>query len=340
MPSKKPVNVIALTSSNLERNLTLRLRVLLMLPFLSANGYEVEIIQLESSRKKRVEQLGKLPHADLIWIHRHIFSWRELQKLKRLRAKRVFDHDDPVGFSSSNFANLAPKKWLRYQLTVRSSSAVIAASPGLVKLANPKKGNVYHIPLCAEPNQYSLKTNPRLENETFRLLWIGGHSTFKYLEYCVPMLEAIGKAIDNIELIVVGHSKLTLESLKVVNIQWSPEQEREQFTRCHVGLVPTTNDRWTRAKATLKPLQYMASGLPFIAPPVGVLVDFADNGKNGLLATNVQEWVAAIEKLKNNESLRITMGENGINYVKAHHSVEVLAPKVLQVFESVLKHTA
>ncbi|MCP4608947.1 MAG: glycosyltransferase family 4 protein [Planctomycetes bacterium] len=336
MTEPNPIRVIVLTSTNVEHNLTLRLRVGLMQPHLEKQGYSINIFHMSKSRKKRIQQLKEIEKYDLVWIHRHIFGWKELRIVRAINSNIIFDYDDPVGYSSSKFANFGLSRWVRFQLTVATSSAVIAASPGLVKMAKLCSRNIHYIPLCAEPERYSLKTQRRAADEPLRLLWLGGRSTFKYLQHTAPSLEAIGEHCKNVELVVVGHSTLSLNKLKVINMPWSANVEAQQLETCHVGLVPSTDDRWTRAKATLKPLQYMASGLPILAPEVGILTQFCDNGNNGFLVKTNNEWVNAIQRLSNDEALRLTMGENCIRYVKQHHSAEVLAPKVEQAFRSVL----
>jgi len=336
MPDPDSKNVVVLTSTNVEHHLTLRLRVLLMQPYLEARNYKIDIVQIPRAKAGRRELFATLSGYDLVWIHRQTFHFYELRWVARISPNIVFDFDDPVGYSSSKFANFSLKRWLKFRATVRAAKAVLAASPGLVDLASRWNDNVHYIPLCAEPEKYSMCVTPRAADEPLRLLWIGGRSTFKYLEACRSALEAIGLACANVELVVVGHAELYLQHLKVTNLKWSVAVETEQLARCHVGLVPQSDDRWTRAKASLKPLQYLASGLPFIGNPVGVVKGFSQGGTNGFLASADQEWVSAVRKLAEDEALRIRMAQSGIDYVQRVHSADVLAPKVEAAFQTVL----
>jgi glycosyltransferase involved in cell wall biosynthesis len=328
--------IAVLTKCNIAHHLTLRLRVILMQPFLETQGYALEVIQLEKVKSRRLSQLEKVGQYDLVWLHRVILTGRELEHVKKISQKIVFDFDDPVCFSSSSFLNFSLKKSIRFRQTVKVSAAILAASPGLVALACKLNNKTYYAPLCAEPENYCLKTNDRKEGENLKLLWLGGRSTFKYLESIAPQLEYIGQHCKNVELIVVGHNQISLQNLPVTNIAWSQEQEQIQLESCHVGLVPSVDDRWTRAKATLKPLQYMASGLPLIASPVGILHQFVDNGNNGFCAKSNNEYLEAVEFFLSNEIDRRNMGANGIAYVKENHSAEKLANNIKNVFDDVL----
>ena len=62
----------------------------------------------------------------------------------------------------------------------------------------------------------------------------------------------------------------------------------------------------------MTPLQYLASGMPILAPPVGVLKIFADHGKDGVRVSSTDDWLNAVRKLRHDEPLRQTMGSNGI----------------------------
>jgi glycosyltransferase involved in cell wall biosynthesis len=334
--SGKIKTIAVLTKCNVANHLTLRLRVVLMQPLLESHGYTLEIIQLEKVKSRRLCQLEKAGQYDLVWLHRVILTGKELRCVKKISPKIVFDFDDPVCFSSSSFFNFSLKKSFRFRQTVKASAAVLAASPGLVALGRKLNGNTHYAPLCAEPDNYCLKTNSRKKGQNLRLLWLGGRSTFKYLKCITPQLEYIGEYCKEVELIVVGHKEISLQNLKVTNIAWSETEEQIQLASCHVGLVPSVDDRWTRAKATLKPLQYMASGLPIIASPVGILQQFVDNDSNGVCAQTNEQYLAAVEFFLNNESTREVMGQNGIVYVQEKHSANILAKNIKAIFDDVL----
>ncbi|MCL6501424.1 MAG: glycosyltransferase [Pirellulales bacterium] len=339
MASPGRMRIAALTSTNCQRHLTWRLRVELLVPHLEQQGATVEPWHLPRSPAARHKLLTSLRGYDIIWLHRHTFWPRELKLLDRCGAPVVLDIDDPVGYSSSRPFNFALARWLRFRATCRHASAVMAASPALVRLAAAHNAHVYYVPLCADPAAHSMQVQPRCAGEPLRLLWVGSRSTFKYLYAARRQLEAVGRACPQVELIVVGHEQLSLRHLPVHNHRWTPEVDREQLARCHVGLVPIADDRWTRAKATLKPLQYMANGMPFIGSPVGVNVAFAAEGRHGLLANRPAEWVEAVQRLEASESLRQEMGWAGIENIRRCHSPEVLSSQVHAVFAALLHRT-
>lgn len=331
-----PLRVLALTRCNPERHQTWTLRVELLRSHLreTYNIY-VDVGVLPSHADEKRAFLKSRGGYDVVWLHRYATWPWELARLRNVGRHLVLDIDDPIGYSSSNFANFSLTRWLKFRSTARRCDAVLAASDGLVELATPYNRRTHLARLCADPASHSMQGSTRKAGEPLRLLWLGTRSTFKYVEAVRPHLEAIGRLGRNIELVIVGHNRLDLANLPVTNIAWSRAAEIEQFARCHVGLVPLTEDRWTRAKATLKPLQYLANGMPFVASPVGVNLRISDQSCNGLLARTPDEWAAAVACFDDDENLRQRMGRAGIEYVRSHHSPEVLAGIVAEVFRNV-----
>jgi glycosyltransferase involved in cell wall biosynthesis len=330
----RSLRVLALTSTNPQKTYSWRLRVEVLLPHLQQYQVCVEVRRLPKDRRQKYALFASLRGFDIVWIHRAILWPSEIRRLRQVARHRVLDIDDPVCFSSSKAGNFSLPRCLKFRATARSCSAIFAASDGLVKLAKNHNQHVFFLPLCPDPASYTMQPHRRLPGEPLRLLWLGGKSTFKYLEGIRPQLEAVGKECPRTELVVVGHSLFHLACLPVTNWSWNPEHERAQLASCHVGLVPLVKDRWTQAKAALKPLQYLASGMPFVGSRVGVNVRLADDGRNGFLADCSSEWVAAVRRLQQDEGLRYQMGCRGIDYIRQNHATEVLAQRVAQAFWS------
>ncbi len=69
----------------------------------------------------------------------------------------------------------------------------------------------------------------------------------------------------------------------------------------------------------------MACGLPVVAIPVGVNCNIVENGINGFLASNEQEWIEALLCLHADEGLRKQMGLAGRQKVEKEYSIQVTA---------------
>ena len=80
----------------------------------------------------------------------------------------------------------------------------------------------------------------------------------------------------------------------------------------------------------------MACGKPVIASPVGVNQDIVENGVNGFLAENEDDWVEALEQLYLHPDMALTIGKRNRVKVEERYCIQVTAPRM----ESLLRMVA
>jgi len=119
-------------------------------------------------------------------------------------------------------------------------------------------------------------------------------------------------------------------------LPWSEETEVQLIQSFDVGIMPLTNSLWEKGKCGYKLIQYMACELPVVASPIGVNKQIIENGKNGFLAQEPDEWVGALRQLLNDESLRRFMGENGRKLVEEEYSLQVQSKKFEKIIYEVV----
>ena len=100
-----------------------------------------------------------------------------------------------------------------------------------------------------------------------------------------------------------------------------------------VGIMPLPDLPFERGKCGYKLIQYMACGLPVVASPVGVNAQIVEHGVTGFLASSAQEWNDALLRLYNNPDLRQRMGSAGRKKVEEKYSLQVAAPRLLEILE-------
>ncbi len=85
-------------------------------------------------------------------------------------------------------------------------------------------------------------------------------------------------------------------------------------------------------------LEGMAAGLPVIATPVGGIGEIVRHGETGWLVppNDASALAEALRHLRADPSLRRRLGETAQTFVREHHSVGVLAERILQVYTVVL----
>ena len=178
------------------------------------------------------------------------------------------------------------------------------------------------------------KTHNRIQDqntETPSVGWTGTFSNLKYLEIVLPAIYALqNKYKFSFYVIADVDPKLNLKNYKF--IKWSKETEISDILRFHIGLMPLANDDISKGKCGFKAIQYMSLGIPAIASPVGVNCNIIDNGINGYLCQNVEDWTKAIEKLLGNWKLRKDMGQQARAKIEKFYSTESTVEQFIELF--------
>ena len=114
------------------------------------------------------------------------------------------------------------------------------------------------------------------------------------------------------ELLVIARKELSIRAIPGVSMRfenWSQATESALLSGCDAGIMPLTDDAFSRGKSAFKLIQYLAAGLPAIASSVGENRQIIRPGQTGFLANTPQEWADALRFLSQNESDRLQMSE-------------------------------
>jgi glycosyltransferase involved in cell wall biosynthesis len=162
--------------------------------------------------------------------------------------------------------------------------------------------------------------------------WTGTHSTIRYLDIVVPILHKLEQQYD-FTFIVISDAPPAFELKSLKYIRWSKETEIDDLLTFNVGIMPLTDDAWARGKCGFKALQYMSLGIPAIVSPVGVNTTIVDDGVNGLICNDADEWEQAIQKLINNKELSINLGREARKKVETNYSVISNTQNFIELFQ-------
>lgn len=155
----------------------------------------------------------------------------------------------------------------------------------------------------------------------FRVGWIGTPIT--WAAYGEALLKELSEAFsnDSVEFVAIGASTVEQHSGRIKLLPWSEATEGDLIASLSVGLMPLEDTPWARGKCAYKLIQYLASGVPVIASPVGANCDVVRDGENGVLATSFEEWRAAVARLSGDPLLARRMGLIGRDQIEQHYSV-------------------
>jgi len=328
------VRVIALAGR--LGNPAFRYRVGQFIEPLRAAGIDVECRAMPGGRTGRIEARAEVGGFDIVWLLRRTLTGREAQCLHRHAQRLIFDLDDAIWLRDSNrLMRFSGRRRRRFARTVRAADLVLAGNDYLARQARRLNESVEVVPTCVEADRYRPRESHTDADDVLNLVWIGQASTLGYLEGILGALEALA-ARRPARLHVIADIFPTSRRIEVVPIPWSAEAEVEALAAADVGLAPLTNDRWARGKCGLKVLQYMASGLPVVASPVGVQAAMIGENERGRLAASPDEWVEHLTALADDATERERCGQAGRAFVEEHYSVAHWAPRLAQVLRSLL----
>ena len=274
--------------------------------FSPAGGWLHKIIYFTLSALSRILALLRLPFYDVIFIQKlvlpHVYPFPEffLCKLGKWLGKRViFDFDDAIYTVSGVRKKTLMEKFTcvgRVQKIIGLCDGVVVGNDYLAHFALNYNKNVHVVPTSIDMTKYPVPKFYEQKVGPLVIGWIGTPSTLPYLYLIRPALQEIALKYE-IVFRIVGGKDYDCPGVTVEYLPWSLDTEIELICSFDIGVMPLTDDPWSRGKCGLKILQYIAAGVPAVASPVGVNQDIIDDGVNGYLAENTGQWVDKIERI-------------------------------------------
>ena len=295
-----------------------RLRIAPVARWLRESGHAVNIHVRPRDGFKLRDVDAITDAADQIIIHRRLLEPREAKRFGASSKPIHLDLDDAIMFDAQKRSWLSLwKRQRRLAATAEVLTSVVAGNSYLLDFFKSRGVDGVVSPTSVDPADYRVKQHTPTDTPT--LVWIGSSSTMKYLEAALPALEAAATKVPGLKLISICDRPVRATSIPVENVAWSLQTEAASLARGDIGIAPIPEDRWTLGKCAFKIVQYLATGLPVIASPVGAQRQMIAD--NGFLAETPEQWVSAIVRLAADAALRTTMGAASRNLAERSYSV-------------------
>lgn len=279
--------------------------------------------------------------ADVLWIYAELFpylpAWFE-GFAGRLGRPIIYDFDDAFFARYDEAANPISRAVLKGKLEplLRTASACCCGTEYLRAYAAHYCENSIGVPTVVDTDVY----RPREDSATPAVPtigWIGSPSTWQYVRPLLPLLRGLVERGEARVKIVGAGAPGDGDAVQGLEwMEWSEATEVENVQSMDIGIMPLPDDQWTRGKSGYKLVQYMACGLPVVASPVGVNISIVADAATGFLASSEMQWRSALNLLISNAELRRKMGEAGRARAKRDFSLHVYAPRIVELFESVV----
>jgi glycosyltransferase involved in cell wall biosynthesis len=323
-----------------------RFRVKEFIPAFEAVGVSVDLLRIPRRPLGRARLYRTLSRYDLVIVQRKLLGRLDLMLVRRFSKKFVFDFDDAIMFRSSRHKNpRSPGRERMFRRMVRAADGVIAGNSYLAEQAArwTHREKIHIIPTVVDTDEYGVKDYPAKTagggGEEFIVGWIGTGGNLPYLRAVAPSVARVARKHGGVSLKIVCDEFFEMEDLPVIKKAWRPEDVSRDLMSFDAGVMPITDDHWTRGKCGLKVVQYLASGVPAIVSPVGVNRDLVVPGETGLWASDLDEWERAVETLvldkRRGGKKGEEMGRSGRRRVEEQFSLGSVAPRYLAILSDI-----
>jgi glycosyltransferase involved in cell wall biosynthesis len=293
---------------------------------LTATGWSVRTEQFPSGRYglRTWEFRHLLRWSDVCVLHQIKLSGLEARLLAAFSRRRVFDIDDAIYVRKPRRlgepADESVWRKKKFAATCRWVDAVAAGNEVLAAAARPSARQIALLPTSIDVACYQPSTAG--PDEPPRIVWIGSPENLVYLEMVRPALARLTKRYPRLLLRVICSQFPDWADVAIEKVNWSSATEAQSLAGAHIGIMPLTDDAWSRGKCAFKLLQYMAAALPCVASPVGANTEAVLDAVNGFHAVNVDQWEQSLEKLITSPELRARFGAKGREHVQQRYSMQ------------------
>ena len=266
-----------------------------------------------------------------IYVQKVILPRWFLRVLKRGGRRLVFDYDDAL-YALAPGQEQGMRSFVRRRRIRRFTNCLGAAD--LVVIENEPNRCLTEqfcprtLTITGPIDTERYRPMPRPVEDEIVLGWIGSPSTTSYLRILEPVLRELSTR-SRIALHVIGAAPFSMTGVAVRHFPWTLDSEVAQLARFDIGLMPLSDDPWSRGKGGYKILQYMAMGIPTVASPVGINQDLIRDGETGWLAADGPAWERALGRLIADAGERTRMGTRARSDVVNRFSLEHYAPQFL-----------
>jgi len=283
-----------------------------------------------------------LKQYDVIWLEKELFPWVPFWIEVFFYKSKIpvfVDYDDPIFHVYDSHESILVKFLLGKKISkIMSSVSYVSVSSHYMFDYAQKSGakKLSIIPPSVDMKGYknTTTTPSATTNNLCKIGWIGSPSATKYLHIVEQALLEVSLH-HNVEFILIGAGNDTPKSIPFTNVIWSEETEVEDVSKFDIGIMPLSNDYSSIARDHYKLVKYMASSIPYVASPVRESELVTENGKNGFIANNKEEWIKFLSLLIENPKERRLIGKNGFLVAQERFSTEVVHKEIIEVIKNI-----
>lgn len=275
---------------------------------------------------------------DYIFIHREIYP-AGIKLLifvlcTVLKRKIIYDFDDAIwlpNFADNNKKYAFIKSYGQVPFLCRKAYKVSVGNQYLKYYALQYNNNVVVNPTTIDTDKLHNRTID-YDFSKFVIGWTGTHSTLKYVEDLLPILDELSNDF-KFTLMVISDLPPVFERPYLKFVKWEKDTEIEDLLQFNVGIMPLRDDKWAKGKCGFKALQYMSLGIPALVSNVGVNNQIVGHLKNGWVCESMEDWRLNLHNVLRTPELTRELGIHARQAVIDSYSVKSNTDNFLNLFK-------
>jgi glycosyltransferase involved in cell wall biosynthesis len=313
-----------------------RYRIAPVVERLERAGRRCRVVRLPSGRygRRLFELRDVFAQARVVMVAKVNLSPPEPWWLRRACRRLAFDFDDAIYVRRPRSPGLPPGEsaWRRWKFaaTTGAMDLVIAGNETLAAAARPHAARVVIVPTPLDVHRYRHEPGP---GRPPTIVWVGRAENLDYLELVRPALAAVARRWPELRLRVICSAFPDWSDVRIEKVPWSPAAEVDGLATADIGLMPLSDDEWTRGKCAFKLLQYAAAALPCVASDVGANREAVLDGASGFLVPAGGSWESPLARLLESAELRSQFGAQGRAHVAANFDADVVSHRCATLLE-------
>lgn len=265
--------------------------------------------------------------------------------------KIIFDCDDwNIREDPLYYLGAYPSSKMEYftRSLARHSCACIAASSFLYQYLLRFNPRTYYIPTGVDTDLFRSKITPNEAKVTFSWIGTAYHKEMgENIRFLLSCFSSIADHNDQVFLSLAGQGKYFDEIKSEINVykhrskvefrSWiAPDSIPDYLSSIDVGLLPLIQEtKFNKAKSPTKLFEYMSMEKATISSAMGEASNIIKNRETGLLASNKEEFISAMQLLIGNQALRDSIGCRARQEVQMRYSLKVLGGRLAEIIRGV-----
>ena len=321
------MNVLVITSRDLEKAST-KFRIVQYNDYLNSKGIHLQFVRKEIGSAV----LKHIKDFDMVFNQKCLMRSSLSREIILNSPKTLFDFDDAI-YTRPGPPRSFITQWRvrrRLHLWLREADIVTTANSFLADYARQHSSSVVLVPMAIDTDIW--KPIAKKKNEQLTIGWAGAPVNIPNLERIGPALSVILKKYPFLKLAIFSGKKPSLPCPFEFHL-FMPGAEPDFIQSLDIGLLPLSNEEFSKGKSPIKAIQYLACGIPVVGNVNGATAEIL-NQNNSIHVSSHDDWINALEVLIHDRNLRTLLGKTGRQFILNRHSIYKVREQLLGIFLS------